>query len=115
MRMATHHRVRTCINHQSGQALLASGGIGLIFNTPMHEGNHHISLVNLTCGFYICNHLLVVAPCRTRPINIGLKATWEKFVVAQNGDGDALALEQHGRVCLLQITSAAKKWDLGLA
>ena len=113
MGMASHYRIRSCINHQFGQALLASGGIRLILYTPMHERNHHIRLVYGSGVPNIGHHLLIVAPCRARPINIGFKASWEKFVVAQNSDGETLAFEQHGLVRLLQITSSAKKRHLG--
>ena len=114
MRMRAHHRVRTRIDHELGQALLTRGGIRLIFNTPVHERNHHIGMVHFTSSFDVGDHLLVIAPSRARTIHIGLKTAGEKFVVSQDGNGDSLALKKQRLMRLLQISPTAEKRHLGL-
>ena len=109
--MAADDRVGACVDHQAGEPALARAGDGLVLPAPVHEGDHQVGTVAAAGLNDVVLDLLVLAPGDPRPVVVRLEAAREEFVIAEEGDTQAVALDDQGPVGLRQVGTAAEVGD----
>lgn len=109
--VAAHDRIGPGVDHQSGQLALTWTGRRLPLPTPVHDRDHQVGLMAAAGVGDVELDLLVLAPGDPRPVGIGLETAGQELVVAEQGDPQAMALDDERPMRLGQVGPAAKPAD----
>ena len=107
MGVTAHHRIGSGLHHQPCQVTLALAGLGFTLPAPVHKGNYYIGPGGFGSAD-VGHHVAVFAPGHTGPLGTGFERTRFEFVIAQQGDANAVFGNPVRCVGLAQVGSATK-------
>ena len=108
MGVSAHDRIGPGVDHQAGQLALAGAGRRVPLPAPVHDRDHQVGAMQPAGLADIELDLLVLAPGDARLVEIRLETARQELVIAEQGDPQAMALEDEWPMRLGQVGTAAE-------